>query len=194
MKSKMFLPVVLAMSAVLTVAQNQPSAEKKPPLFFLKTTADVAGNVQSQSLNGFLAIYISDKDWKEALKDGDLGPFLKVQEAKPGRSAGCLFSSSKDTTICVYFDGDVPFGVAAVRVGPSGKIEASDISAAYKAVSKEMLRKGREDLTFTEGNVNTDNGVPLPAFQITSTGKPAKSPSGSPRASNTAAGQLIRPS
>jgi hypothetical protein len=165
---------MLVMAAVLAMAQNQPAAEKKPPLFFLKIAADVAGNVQSQSLNGLLAIYINDKDWKEALKDSDLGPFVKAQEAKPGRSAGCLFSSSKDTAICVYFDGDVPFGVAAVRVGPSGKIEASDISAAYKAVSKGMLKKGKEDLSFTEGMVNTDDGSPLPAFQITSTGKSGK--------------------
>jgi len=170
MKSRLLLLLMIAM-AVLAPAQNQPNAEKKPPLFFLKVAADVAGNVQSQSLNGLLAIYIKDKDWKEALKDGDLGPFMKAQEAKPGRSAGCLFSSSKDTAICVYFDGNAPFGVAAVRVGPSGKIGAADVSAAYKAVSNEMLKKGKEGMTFTESGVNTDDGVPLPAYLITSAGK-----------------------
>jgi hypothetical protein len=182
MKARLVLPLMLAMATLLAAAQNQPNAEKKPPLFFLKIAADVAGNVQSQSLNGLLAIYIDEQSWKAALKDGDLGPFLKAQEAKPGRSAGCLFSSSKDTAICVYFDGDVPFGVAAVKVGPSGKIEASDVSAAYKAVSKEMLKKGKEEIIFTEGNVNTDDGLPLPAFQIGRKGA-SKLPSG-PRAGN----------
>ncbi len=194
MKFRLIVRFMLAMATVLAAAQTQPKAEKKTPLFFLKIAADVAGNVQNQPLNGLLAIYISDKDWKEASKDGDLGPFMKVQQAKPGRSVGCLFSSRKDTAICVYFDGDVAFGVAAVRVSASSKIEVSDVSAAYKAVSKEMLRKGKEDLTFTEGNVNTDDGAPLPAFQITSGGKSTKVPDG-PRAGNITLGtHLISPS
>jgi hypothetical protein len=168
MKSRVVVFLVLALAAVLTLAQNQPNREKKPPLFFLKIAADVAGNVQSQSLNGFLAIYVDEKSWNDAVKDSDLGPFLKAQEAQPGRSAGCLFSSRRDTAICVYFGGDVPLGVAAVRTGAGGKIEAGDVAAAYKAVSKEMLKKGKEDLSFTEGKVTTDDGFPLPAFQIAS--------------------------
>lgn len=191
MKFRVVVSLMIALTAMLAVAQSQPAAETKRPLFFLKIAADVAGNVQSQPLNGFFAIYIDDKNWKAAEIDSDLGPFLKKQEAKPRRSAGCLFSSSKDAAICVYFDGDVAFGVAAVRVGPSGKIEAGDVAAAYKSVSKDMVKRGGEDLTFTEGNVNADDGTPLPAFQITSK-KP--SDNGSPRAGRKAVVHLIRPS
>jgi hypothetical protein len=41
-----------------------------------------------------------------------------------------LFTARKDAAVCTYFDGDVPYGVAAVRAEASGKIEARDISTA----------------------------------------------------------------
>jgi hypothetical protein len=171
MKFRAFLPLVLAMATVPMLAQNQPAAKKKPPLFFLRIAATVASHVQSQSLNGFLAIYIEDQTWKSAVQDGDLGPFLKAQEAKTGRSAGCLFTTRKDAAVCVYFDGNTPYGVVPVRAGSAGKIDGSDILAAYKPVSKQMLKKGKEDLNFTEGAVTTDDHTPLSAFQIASAKK-----------------------
>jgi hypothetical protein len=171
MKSRVFLRLVLAMATVLTLAQSRPSTEKKPPLFFLKIAANVASHVQSQSLIGYLAIYIDEQTWSAALKDGDLGPFLKGQEAKPGRSAGCLFTTRKDAAVCTYFDKDVPYGVVAVRAGATGTIDGSDILAAYKPVSKQMLKKGKEDLNFTEGAVTTDDGTRVPSFQITKKAK-----------------------
>jgi hypothetical protein len=171
MKFRVSLPLVLATATVLTLAQTQPDTEKKPPLFFLRITANVASHVQSQSLNGFLAIYIDDHTWKAALQDGDLGPFLKGQEAKPGRSAGCLFTSRKDAAVCVYFDGNDPYGVASVRAGAAGTIDGSDILGAYKPVSKQMLKKGKQDLNFTESSVTTDDHTRLSAFQIASARK-----------------------
>jgi hypothetical protein len=188
MKSRAVVPFLLAaMLAVLSAAQNQPAAKKpvpekpaaqkaspekpaaetKDPLSFARTAADVAANVQSQSLDGYLAIYIDDKNWADGLKDSDLGPFLKIQEAKPGRSATCFFASGKDAATCVYFDGDTPFGVAAAKVGASGQIQAADIQAAYKPVSKEMLKKATAEINFNASDINTDEGTPLPAFQVT---------------------------
>ena len=184
------MPILLAgILVVLAAAQNQPAGEKPAPekpatqkaapekkdaLSFVKTAADVAGNVQSQSLDGFLAIYIGEKNWAAGLTDSDLGPFLKLKEAKPGRSATCFFSNGKDAATCVYFDGDTPFGVAAVKAGTSGQIQASDISAAYKAVSKEMLKKGSSEFSFNESDINTDDGVPLPAFGVSVENKSKK--------------------
>jgi hypothetical protein len=135
-------------------------------LFFVKIAAGIADNVQHETVNGALAIYLDDQHWAAGLKDGDLGPFLKVKEAKPGRSATCLFRESKDSAVCVYFDGDSAFGVAAVKAGAGGKIEASNIAAAYKPITKEMLKKGTEALTFTPGQITTDDGQPLPAFVV----------------------------
>jgi hypothetical protein len=177
MKSRIALSFLVAFFAViLAAAQNQPApakpgaeksaAEKKDPLFFVKIAADVAGNVQQASLNGFLGLYIDPQNWASGLKDSDLGPFLKVKEAKPGLSAACLFSPNKDVAVCVYFDGDTPLGVAAAKAGASGKIEAADISAAYKPISKEMLKKGDKELRFDQGDVSTDDGQTLPAFSI----------------------------
>jgi hypothetical protein len=171
MKPRVLLCIVLAMATVLTVAQSRPSPEKKPPLFFLTIAANVASHVQSQSLIGYLAIYIDEQTWSAALKDGDLGPFLKPQEAKPGRSAGCLFTTRKDAAVCTYFDNDVPYGVVAVRAGSKGTIDGSDILGAYKPVSKQMLKKSKEDLHFTEGAVTTDDGTRVPSFQITKKAK-----------------------
>ncbi len=175
MKSQVAVSLILAglLTASLAAAQNQPGpagAEKKEsqkdPLSFVKIAADIAGNVQPGSLNGFLALYIDDQSWASGLKDGDLGPFLKVKEAKPGRSAACLFAPAKDVAICVYFDGDTPFGVTAVKAGASGKIEAGDVPGAYKDVSKEMLKKGEQELRFEPGDAATDDGRAVPAFLV----------------------------
>jgi hypothetical protein len=172
MKSKILAFVCLAGTlAGAAGAQNQPDQEKKEPLSFAKIAANVAGNVQHRTVNGTLAIYVSEQNWAAGLKDGDLGPFLKLKEAKPGRSAACLFSQSKDIAVCVYFDGNTPFGVTAVEAGASGKLEASDIAAAYKPVSKDMLKKGAEELSFTPVGINTDDGQALPAFLVTAAGK-----------------------
>jgi hypothetical protein len=158
--------VVLAwVLAAAASGQNQAQQAKEEPLAFVKRAAAVANNVQPESVNGSLGIYISDQNWATGLKDGDLGPFLKVKEAKAGRSAACLFTQSKDAAVCVYFDGKDPSGVAAVKAGPSGKIEAGAI--AIKPVSKEMLKKGTEEFIFTESNISTDDGQPLPAFVVT---------------------------
>ncbi|HEY6306948.1 MAG TPA: hypothetical protein VI488_10885 [Candidatus Angelobacter sp.] len=156
----------------LAAAQNQPSnakpgLERREPLFFVKIAADVAGNVQQSPLNGFLGLYVSSENWGSGLKDSDLGPFMKVKEAKPGRSAACLFSDARDVAICVYFDGETPFGVAAVKAGASGKIEASDVAAAYKDLSKDMLKKGDQEFHFEPNDVATDDGQPIPGFLVT---------------------------
>jgi hypothetical protein len=176
MKARIALSLLAVLLTVtLAAAQNPPAAkpgaekppaEKKDPLFFVKIATDVAGNVQQTPLNGFLGLYIDSQNWASGLKDSDLGPFLKAQEAKPGRSAACLFSNSKDVAVCVYFDGDTPFGVAAVKAGASGTIAASDVSAAYKAISKEMLKKGEQEMRFEQGDISMDDGQALPAFQI----------------------------
>jgi hypothetical protein len=148
-------------------AEKTGTSEQKDPLVFVRIAADVAANVQHDSLNNFLALYIAPENWDAASKDGDLGPLMKVKESKAGRSAACLFSPSKDAAVCVFFDGDTPFGMTAVKAGSSGKIEAADAAAAYKSVSKEMLKPGDQKLQFTPGDVATDDGQRLAGFLIT---------------------------
>ena len=172
MKSKMLALVTFSLSVMVGLAaQNQPGQAESDPLFFVKIAANVAGNVQHETVAGSLGMYISEQNWAAGLKDGDLGPFLKVKEGKPGRSAACIFSQDKDSAVCVYFDGNTPFGVAAVKAGTSGKIEPGDISAAYKPISKDVLKKGSGELTFGPTDLSMDDGQPLPAFIVT-TAKP----------------------
>ena len=165
------LAVLAGVMVAAAFAQNQPQPKKEEPLSFVKIAADVASNVQHDTVNGSLGIYISEKNWAAGLNDGDLGPFLKVKEAKPDRSAVCFFTSQKDAAVCVYFDGNNPFGVTATKAGSSGKIEAADVASAYKPVSKDMLKKGAEEISFTEGEIATDDGQPLPAYTVSVSAK-----------------------
>ncbi|HEY6971235.1 MAG TPA: hypothetical protein VJA94_18640 [Candidatus Angelobacter sp.] len=173
MKSRVRISLLFAgmFVAAFALAQNQPApknpdAQSADPLFFIKIAADVTANVQPFS-EGRLAIYVSEQNWAEGLKDSDLGPFLKVKEAKAGRSAAFLFNEARDLAVCVYFDGKSAFGVVAVKAGTSGGIKPEDIAAAYKPITKDMLKKGIEEPHFSPSDVNTDDGVALPAFIVT---------------------------
>jgi hypothetical protein len=186
MKLKVLAFVVLAGALVAAASvQNGPQQEPKQerdkstktdrndPLSFVKVAADVAGNVQRETVNNSFGLYVGEGDWASALKDSDLGPFLKLKEAKSGRSAACLFSQTKDSAVCVYFDGQSPFGVVAVKAGAKGSIAPDAISAAYKAVSKEMLKHTAE-LNFTPTTLATDDGQPLSAFVVAHAAEPGK--------------------
>ena len=176
MKFRMFSRFIAAafLVSALATAQTKPGAakdaEKPDPLALVKIAANVAGNTQPQDLNNFLVIYVDSQTWAAALKDGDLGPFLKLKEEKLGRSAVLFFSPEKDVAIGVFFDGDAAFGMTSAKA-KSGKIEASDISAAYKPVSKEMLKDAGQELQFNKSDVITDAGQALTAYQISSAGK-----------------------
>jgi hypothetical protein len=176
MKHSVPVSLVLIFAAILVPAlafsQIQPAPDNAEPLSFVKTATDIAGNVQSDSLAGRLAIYISQDHWADGLKDGDLGPFLKVKEAKAGRSAVCIFNDTKDAVICVYFDGKEPFGVVALKTTAAGSFKPADISAAFKPVSKDMLEKSGQELKFNSTEVNTDDEVALPGFLIVKQGFP----------------------
>jgi hypothetical protein len=158
--------------SILATAQTRPVAKRYDPLFFAGIAADVAGNVLHESLNKYITTYVDQKVWAAGLKDSDFGPFLRAKEAKPGRGADFLFSETKEIAICVYFDGDVPFGVAVLHLRAGQRIADSDVLAAYKAVTKEMLKKNSEDLRFTTTDMATDDGVALVAFQISIAGQP----------------------
>jgi hypothetical protein len=176
MKFRTILALFLAGACLsaLAIGQNAPASQKNDKtdtakmdaLAFVQIAADVANNLRHESLNDYLGIYIDAKNWAVALKDGDLGPFLKTQQAKPDRSAACFFSSAKDAAVCVYFDGEKAYGAAAVHA-TNGKIEDKAIDAAYKVVTKDLLEKSGARLRFQQSDVATDEGVPLPAFQIT---------------------------
>lgn len=168
----MKIALILIFSALLLApsvsqSQNKLSADGKEALPFVKTAVDIALNMQQGSLDRFLGVYVTYRDWDGAARDGDLGPFMKVKQASPqgGRSAVCLFSSKKDSAICVYFDEKTPFGVVTVKAGADGKL--GDASGSYERVSQEMRKKNDQKLKYLENTVTTDYGYQLTGFLIT---------------------------
>ena len=158
--------VLVALAVSGLAAQNQANAVKGDPLVLVQIAATVAVN-SHQNVDGYIAIYVEPEKWEAGFKDSDLGLFLKLKEQKPGRSAVFFFPQAKDKAIGVYFDGGTAFGMTAVKAGASGKIEASDISAGYKAVTKEMLKAADQEFRFDQVEINMDDGTPLIAYVAT---------------------------
>jgi hypothetical protein len=61
--------------------------------------------------------------------------------------------------------------VTSAKAGADGKIADKDISGEYKDVTKEMLKETGQPVHLESGDISTDDGVPLPAYQITSAAK-----------------------
>jgi len=55
-----------------------------------------------------------------------------------------------------------------------GKIDADEVAKAYKPVSKDMLKEGDDELLLSDGEIASDDGQPLVAFNIQSGGKKKK--------------------
>jgi hypothetical protein len=163
------MSVCLAGLLFASAAQGQHkfSPDAKEAIPYVKMATEVALNVQHNSLNNYLAVFVTYRDWDQAVKDGDLGPFMKLKEAEGmgGRSAVCLFSSKKDAAICVYFDDKRPFGLTTVKAGADGKL--GDPAAGYQRVTNEMRKKNDQKLNYVESTVTTDYGAGLTGFQIT---------------------------
>jgi hypothetical protein len=147
--------------------QHKLDEDGKQALPYVKIAADVARNVQQDSLNNFIAVFISYRDSDQALQDDDLAPFMKIKQAPPAGfwSSVCFFSAKKDSAICVYFDKKRPFGVVAVKAGPKGKL--GDPAGSYREVSQDMLARNEHKLNFQETIIQTDTGSGLTGFQIT---------------------------
>src|SRR5215471_10384277 len=112
--------LAFALATLLTapraaLGQHKLDEDGKQALPYVKIAADVARNVQQDSLNNFVAIFISYRDSDTALQDDDLAPFLKIKKAEPVSywSSVCFFSAKKDAAICVYFSEKKPFGVVS---------------------------------------------------------------------------------
>jgi hypothetical protein len=165
MKTRSALPFLLAVG--LLAAQLQSSAaQDTDALKFVRTAADVASNVQPGAIDGYTAIYIDEENWKAASTDGDLGPFIQAQEARPSRSMACLFSATKNTAVCVYFDGARAYGVSALGRDPGHPYTQSTVAATYMAITPDMLREQATKINFEPVPIALDNGQQLKAYRV----------------------------
>jgi hypothetical protein len=65
--------------------------------------------------------------------------------------------------------------VVTVLAHVNGKINAGDVSAAYKSFSEDMLKASINGLTsFTPGEVSSDDGTKLIAYRIADASSPEK--------------------
>lgn len=149
-------------------AEKNPVAQSKQALSFVKTAAVVADHVRHRWLNNYFGLYISPENWALASKDDYVGPFLRVKYAKPkaGRSIACVFSPDKDIALCVYFDGETPFGLATVKVGVSGRVDPYKVASSYEGLATRLLRDPEQKLEFVPADASTDDGQSLPGFMI----------------------------
>lgn len=169
MKIRMLAFVI--MFAGLAVAQNPPTDAEKQILSFARTATTIAANAQSRSLNGYLAVYVDNKGWAAMSKDNDLGPFLKLKEAKADRRMLLLIAADGiGLKVAVYFEGESP---AEMLIVPAG---SKFDPAALQPVPKEALKELSQDLDFTKrDDVNTDDGAPVTAYQVSLSEKKPKS-------------------
>ncbi len=189
-KLRMYFIFAWLLISAMAFAQNQPSAapdknknepqkeeqnKKNEAQSFAMQAARIISNAQHKTPAGYLAIPVNQKDWTTLLKDKDLGPFLKLKEPKPNLSVVVLILNPEESaTFCVYFDDVSPIGMVALPPAPGGKIDAGEVAKAYKTVSKDMLKEGDEELLLSDGEVSSDDGQPLVAFNIASGGKSKK--------------------
>jgi hypothetical protein len=167
--------LLICATAITGFAQTKNQVPpQEDPLSLVDTAVTIALRTQQQNFDGFVAVYISPENWDAALKDGDLGPFLKLKEKKPGRSAVVLTPPNINIqafTVCVYFDGDKAFGVTAASSKEGVKPSAGDIAGAYKTVTKAMTQKKGLEFELEPGEVSTDDGAPLRAYTINNTSR-----------------------
>jgi hypothetical protein len=174
MKSKYLVPALVLMLGfgLPALCQKLPSddltqEQKQSITSRIVTSIQVAKKIQKESLEGYLAIVVDEQTWEPASRDGDVGSWIKLNSVKSGRSMVLLLSPTADAGIAVFFDGDVPFGVAAAHSAKKkAKIPEADIIASYKPISEEMIAMGSGAASLNPGVVNTDAGAALMAFRI----------------------------
>ena len=165
MKTRFAFPLLLAIG-ILAAQLPTSAAQDKSALKFVRTAADVATNVQPDSIDGYTAIYIDPQNWTSASADGDLGPFVAAQEASPSHSMACLFSRTKNNVVCVYFDGERAYGLTAIKSDHNNPITATAVAASYKQTTKETLKKAPGKIAFSPITIDLDNGQRLDAYVV----------------------------
>jgi hypothetical protein len=167
--------LLLLLLSSLSPAQNTEAPKDLGKLMFAKTAADIVANMQHQSLAGYVVVVIDEKNWAPLLKDGDLSPFLKLKEPKPGLRAAILISNPRiSPTFCVFFNDGTAVSLATAQPNAAGKIDPAQVASSQKPVPKEAIRAGKEELFFTEGEISSDDGQPIAAYQINSAGNKTK--------------------
>jgi hypothetical protein len=159
----LYVPAFCQQSSVDDLTQDQ----RRSITLRVVDAIQIAKKVQSESLEGYLAIIVDEKAWEAATEDGDMGPWVKLNAPKAERSVVLLMSPTADAGVAVFYDGDVPFGIAAAHSSKKKqKIPEADIAASYKLFKAGMLEMGSGSASLTPGFVKTDGGISMLTFTI----------------------------
>ncbi len=107
---------------------------------YMRIASYVARNVQRPSLANYYGWSITPENWHDSLNDSLFGPFLNAQEEKPGRALGCvILEFTNNDAICVYFDGDKPYGYVAIKNDVGDRFTVDAIKNAFKPITPDLL-------------------------------------------------------
>lgn len=154
--------IAVCLAATAALGQTRLSKEDSFVLHLARTSANIAANTQHQKMAGYLAVYVDEKGWEKLTRDSDLGPFLRLKEPRPDLSMVLLLPASEPEAVrvAVYFDGPDPVGMITShdRIDP----------ASVKPVPKDALKEidVEQGLMFTRGEVASDDGDPIVAYEI----------------------------
>jgi len=145
--------------------------QKKLPLGrdYVHVSANVARNLNHESVNTYNAAFFHQENWASGQKDSLFGSFLSLQEAKMNRAAVCMFNSMETDAVCTFFQDEEPYGALTLETAAGHPFDPKVISAAYKPVTAELGKEGTFSYTFKflKSMVAMDDGTMVESFFIT---------------------------
>jgi hypothetical protein len=145
--------------------------QKKLPLGrdYVHVSANVARNMNHESVNTYNAAFFHQENWASGQKDSLFGPFLSLQEAKMNRAAVCMFNSTETDAVCVFFQDEAPYGALTLETPAGHPFDPKAIATAYKPVTADLGKEGTYSYTFKfiKGLVAMDDGTMVKSFFVT---------------------------
>jgi len=156
--------------AAAAQAPPPPAPPANDSILFLKLATDISQSHAKQSLAGYLAILIREKDYVSLGKDADMGPYIQSAIDHKETCVVLVMPVEQSGRTQVVFFRDF----AATQYSElSGKVK---VAKRLKTIDDNrvtidgMVPDGREELLFSDVELSADDGTPVPAFQILSSG------------------------
>jgi hypothetical protein len=133
-----------------------------------ETAVDVIRTKYSGSLDDYVLLICTSKEQAALAKDSDAGAFVRQMMKGKNTLAVIALPSQlgKGPAFGVYFDGNVPVGIAMIQAADGKKINDDIVTKAYVTVSGAVQRGNGPRPIFEEGTVEADDGTKIRSLQI----------------------------